>query len=54
MRNFFTVMTVASLVSAGAITGTIAADAGEVYGPYPVTLKDWWGAEKNKVHLTNV
>ena len=54
MRNFFTVMAFASLVSAGAVTGTIAAKAGEVYGPYPVTLKGWWGAEKNKVHLTNV
>lgn len=52
MRNFFTVMTVASLVSAGAITGTIAANAGEVYGPYPVTLKGWWGAEKNSVAYT--
>ena len=30
MRNFFTVMAVASLVSAGAITGTITANAGEV------------------------
>ena len=45
-------MTVASLVSAGAITGTIAANAGEVYGPYPVTLKGWWGAEKNSVAYT--
>ena len=45
-------MAVASLVSAGAITGTIAANAGEVYGPYPVTLKGWWGAEKNSVAYT--
>ena len=52
MRNFFTVMAVASLVSAGAITGTITANAGEVYGPYPVTLKGWWGAEKNSVAYT--
>ena len=52
MRKLFTVMTVASLVSAGAITGTIAANAGEVYGPYPVTLKGWWGAEKNSVAYT--
>ena len=54
MRNFFTVMAVAGLVSAGAVTGAISAKAGEVYGPYPVTLKGWWGVEKNKVHLTNV
>ena len=45
-------MAVASLVSAGAVTGTIAAKAGEVYGPYPVTLKGWWGAEKNSVAYT--
>ena len=45
-------MAVAGLVSAGAVTGTIAAKAGEVYGPYPVTLKGWWGAEKNSVAYT--
>ena len=45
-------MAVASLVSAGAVTGTIEAKAGEVYGPYPVTLKGWWGAEKNSVAYT--
>ena len=52
MRNFFTVMAVAGLVSAGAVTGAIAAKAGEVYGPYPVTLKGWWGEEKNSVAYT--
>ena len=52
MRNFFTVVAVTGLVGVGAVTGTLAAKAGEVYGPYPVTLKGWWGAEKNSVAYT--
>ena len=48
MRNFLVAATVAGLLTGGALS----ANAGEVYGPYPVTLKGWWGTETNTVSYT--
>ena len=52
MRNFFIAAAAVGLISSGAVTGALSAKAGEVYGPYPVTLKGWWGTEKNSVAYT--
>ena len=48
MRNFLVAATVAGILTGGALS----ANAGEVYGPYPVTLKGWWGTETNTVSYT--